>query len=121
MAVTGSNANIAVGVSKAVVRLHKEQFGRGPTHARTDFAGPDTLVCVLEGALLPAERALVELGEEAHVRELRALLQAGTRHRFIAVVEDITGRKVRGFSSAIDPPAGIVFETYALEPADGAT
>jgi uncharacterized protein YbcI len=107
MAVTGSNANVAVGVSKAVVRLHKEQFGRGPTHARTDFAGPDTLVCVL--------------GEEAHVRERRALLQAGTRHRFIAVVEDITGRKVRGFSSAIDPPAGIVFETYALEPVDGAT
>ena len=70
-------SSIEVAVSNAIVRLHKEQFGRGPTSARADFAGRDTLVCVLEGALLPAERALVELGEEARVRELRTLLQAG--------------------------------------------
>ncbi len=118
--VAGSSTNIVVSVSNAIVRLHKEQFGRGPTHARTDFAGPDTLVCVLEGALMPAEKALVELGEEGRVRELRTLLQAGTRERFISTVEEITGRTVRGFSSAIDPEAGIVFETFAFEPLVGA-
>ena len=42
--------------SNALVALHKEQFGRGPTTARSYFAGPDALVCVLEDVLLPAER-----------------------------------------------------------------
>ena len=40
-------------VSNALVTLHKEQFGRGPTRARANFAGDDTLVCVMEEALLP--------------------------------------------------------------------
>jgi uncharacterized protein YbcI len=43
-------------VSNAMVALHKEQFGRGPTRARANFAGPDALMCVWEDALLPAER-----------------------------------------------------------------
>ena len=111
-----SGANVLVGVANAIVKLHKEQFGRGPTYARAEFAGPDALVCILEGALLPAERALVELGEESRVRELRTVLQAGTHQRFVDTVEEITGRKVRAFSSSIDPIAGIVFETFALEP-----
>ena len=39
-------------VSRAMVALHKEQFGRGPTRARSHFAGQDALVCVLENVLL---------------------------------------------------------------------
>ena len=102
--------------SSAMVRLHKEQFGRGPTHARADFAGRDVLVCTLENALLPAERAMVELGEAQKVRESRTFLQAATADLFIGAVEDILGRKVRAFSSAIDPEAGVVFEVFAFQP-----
>lgn len=103
-------------VSSAMVRLHKEQFGRGPTHARADFAGRDALVCTLENALLPAERAMVGLGEAQKVRESRAFMQAATADLFTGVVEDILGRKVRAFSSAIDPEAGVVFEVFAFHP-----
>jgi uncharacterized protein YbcI len=53
-----------VAVANAMIALHKEQFGRGPRKARADFAGPDTLVCVLHDALLPAERAMVDMGEQ---------------------------------------------------------
>jgi uncharacterized protein YbcI len=28
-------------ISREMVRLYKEQFGRGPTRVRTNFAGPD--------------------------------------------------------------------------------
>jgi uncharacterized protein YbcI len=103
-------------VSSAMVRLHKEQFGRGPTHARTEFAGRDALVCVLEDALLPAERAMVAMGEDQRVREQRAFLQAVTADLFVSTVEAIIDRKVRAFSSAIDPLADVVFEIFALEP-----
>ena len=40
-------------VSRAMVRLYKEQFGRGPVKAKTRFADPDTLLCTLEGSLTP--------------------------------------------------------------------
>jgi uncharacterized protein YbcI len=52
-----------------MVSLHKEQFGRGPTGAKSFFAGPDTLVCTLEDTLLPAEKTMVEMGEHQRVRE----------------------------------------------------
>jgi uncharacterized protein YbcI len=104
-------------VSRALVKLHKEQFGRGPTNARTDFAGPDTLVCTLEDALLPAERAMVSMGEQQRVRESRLFLQVATRDSFVDAVEEILERKVRAFTSAIDPDAEIVWEIFTFEAA----
>jgi uncharacterized protein YbcI len=103
-------------VAKALVALHKQQFGRGPTRAHSHFAGPDTLVCVLEDALLPAERKLVALGNQASVRETRAAFQVATAEEFIATVEQIVSRKVRAFASAVDPDANVVFENYSFEP-----
>jgi uncharacterized protein YbcI len=103
-------------VSRAMVALHKEQFGGGPTRARSGFTGRDTLVSVLENALLPAELKLVELGESARVRETRIAFQAATKDEFIAAVEQIVYRKVRAFSSAVDPEADVVWENFVFEP-----
>src|SRR4029079_912722 len=102
---TGGNAMQAV--SNAMVRLHKEQFGRGPTIARSHFAGPDTLVCTLEDTLLPAERTMVEMGEHQRVREARMFLQVASQDQFVAAVEELVSRKVRAFASAIDPDPGV--------------
>lgn len=103
-------------VSNALVALHKEQFGRGPTKARSNFAGPDALVCVMDDVLLPAERKLVALGQQASVRETRSAFQVATATEFITTVEQIVYRKVRAFASAIDPDANTVFETFHFEP-----
>jgi uncharacterized protein YbcI len=113
-----SSGNVMQAVSRAMVSLHKEQFGRGPTNARTYFAGPDTLVCTLEDSLLPAERMMVEMGEAHRVRESRMFLQVASQDEFIDVVEKLLSRKVRAFSSAVDPPAGVVFEVFSFEPED---
>ena len=114
--VTGERQQSMVAVSNALVALHKEQFGRGPTKARSNFAGPDTLVCVLEDALLPAELKLVALGQQSSVRENRGAFQAATAADFIGAVEEIVYRKVRAFASAVDPDANVVFESYQFEP-----
>ena len=103
-------------VSNAMVALHKEQFGRGPTRATSHFAGEDTLVCVLEDVLLPAERSMVAMGDQHRVREQRTYMQVATARQFTAAVEGIVGRVVRGFSSATDPDADIVFEVFAFVP-----
>ena len=103
-------------VSNAMVALHKEQFGRGPTRAQSHFAGPDALLCVLEDTLLAAERRMVAMGEQQRVRESRMFLQVATADEFISTVETITGRTVRAFASAVDPDQNIVFENFAFEP-----
>ena len=105
-------------VSNAMVRLHKVQFGRGPTSARANFAGPDTLVCVLEEILLPAELKLVEMGMQDSVREARMAFQVATVSEFVDAVESIVFRRVRAFASAVDPDANVVFETFYFERGD---
>ena len=102
-------------VSNAMVKLHKEQFGRGPTQARAHFAGPDALVCVLQDVLLPAERKMVELGEQQRVRESRVAFQAATQDEFVTAVEQIVGRKVHAFASGVDADRDVVFETFYFE------
>ena len=106
-------------ISSALVTLHKEQFGRGPTRARTNFAGDDVLVCVLEDALLPAERVMVQMGDQQRVRESRVALQAATADQFVMAIQTITQRNVTAFASAIDPDTGVVWEVFNLHPEDG--
>ena len=108
-------ASVLMEVSNAMVRLHKEQFGRGPTSARSDFAGKDVLVCVLESVLLPAETKMVALGDQNRVRDSRVTYQAATAGDFVAVVEGIVGRKVRAFASGVDPDKDVAFETFYFE------
>jgi uncharacterized protein YbcI len=102
-------------VSNAMVALHKEQFGRGPTRVQSHMAGADALLCVMDDALLPAERRMVEMGEHQRVRESRTFFQVATAEQFVAAVEGITGRTVRVFASATDPGRGTVLETFVFE------
>src|SRR4051812_7970824 len=111
-----SDATTVATVSNAMVALHKEQFGRGPTRTRTYFAGPDAMITVLEDALLPAEKAMVAMGEAMRVQATRLLLQEATRDRFIQTVEQIVHRKVRSFQSACDAHAEVVTEIMIFEP-----
>jgi len=103
-------------ISNAMVALHKEQFGRGPTKAQSHWAGADALLCVMDDALLPAERTMVDMGEQQRVRESRMFFQVATAAEFIEAVETITGRTVRAFASATDPDNGVVMENFIFEP-----
>jgi uncharacterized protein YbcI len=109
--------SILADLSREMVRLYKEQFGRGPTKARTDWAGPDVLITVLEDTLTPAERNLTRLGQHQKVRDMRTFFQYATVPDFCEPVERLTGRRVRAFLSAIDTQvAGLAMETFILHP-----
>ena len=108
-------------ISRAMVRLYKEQFGRGPTKARTDYAGEDTLICTLENTLTRAEQRLVELGEDQRLRDIRMFFQHASEDEFRAVIEGLTGRRVRAFVSGTDTGMDVSCEVFYLEPrANGA-
>jgi uncharacterized protein YbcI len=109
--------SVLMEISNTMVRIFKDQFGRGPTAARTHWAGPDALVCVLEGTLTPAERRLVKLGEHQRLRDLRLFFQYSSVREFCVPVEQITGRKVRSFHSSTDTEAdGQSVEVFVLHP-----
>src|SRR5688500_14771963 len=87
--------NVLSAISNEMVRLYKEQFGRGPTKTRTHWAGPDTLVVTLEQTFTPAERSLARMGEHQRLRDLRLLFQYASVASFCEPVERLVGRNVR--------------------------
>lgn len=109
--------NELAALSNAMVRLYKEQFGRGPTKARSVYAGRDALLCTLENSFTPAEAALVRMGEHQRLRDTRLFFQYATEKQFIGAVEEITGRKVRAFVSGVDAGKDVSSELFYLEPA----
>jgi uncharacterized protein YbcI len=103
-------------LANEMVRLYKNLFGRGPTRARANYAGPDTVLCTLEESLTPAERSLAEMGEHQRLRDVRLFFQHAREEDFRRTVETVTGRKVRGFVSGLDTRADIACEVFYLEP-----
>ncbi len=103
-------------LSNAMVKLYKEQFGRGPTKTISSYAGPNVLITTLENSLTPAERRMAEMGEHQRLRDTRMFFQHATVNEFVGIVEEITGRKVRAFVSGIDTEQDVSSEVFYLEP-----
>jgi uncharacterized protein YbcI len=103
-------------VSNAMVKIYKDQFGRGPTKTMTSYAGPNVLITTLENSLTPAERRMAELGEHQRLRDIRMFFQYASQVEFTETVERITGRKVRAFVSGIDTDTDVSSEVFYLEP-----
>jgi uncharacterized protein YbcI len=114
---SNNDHGILSAISNEMVRIYKEQFGRGPTKTRTQWAGPDIVIVTLEQTLTPAERKLVELGEHGRLRDLRLLFQYAEVEAFCEPIERLTGRKVRCFVSGIDALADLATEMFVLHPA----
>jgi uncharacterized protein YbcI len=112
--------SVLMEISNEMVRLYKELFGRGPTRARTAYAGSDALLCTLTGSFTPAEHSLVQLGEHERLRETRLFYQHARERDFRDTVERVTGRRVVAFMSAIDTVADMACEVFYLEPLNGA-
>lgn len=86
--------------------------------ARTEFAGPDIVICSLEDTFTPAERSLAEMGEHQRLRDTRMYFQAATSDKFTEIIERVTGRKVRAFISGLDAEADVCAEVFYLASKD---
>jgi uncharacterized protein YbcI len=109
----GGSARSAI--ANAVVRLHAEHYGRGPTRARAHVADDHVLV-ILEDVFTTAERTLVAAGRGDHVKASRDAFNDVFRDAFVGAVETITGRRVRAFfcQTHLDPEMAV--ELFVLEP-----
>jgi uncharacterized protein YbcI len=104
-------------ISNAMVRIHKEHWGKGPTKARTIYA-EDVVLTRLEQIFTKAETTLIAAGREEEVRNMRLAFQRELEHEFVGAVERLTGRKVQAFISEIHALTDMGIELFVLEPAE---
>jgi uncharacterized protein YbcI len=103
-------------VSNAVVRLYKEQLGRGPTKAVAHYAGRNIIIVSLENTMVPAERTLVELGEARRMAESRLMTMQGAEAEFRKAIEEVTGRTVRAMVCGMAAESDISTKVFYLDP-----
>jgi uncharacterized protein YbcI len=100
-------------ISKEIVRLQSEYYGKGPTRAKT-YIVDDLVVVVLEESFTRAEKTLVERGEREAIQQIRRRFQQQMADSFIGIVEQATGRRVRVFLSETDVGQDVSVETFLL-------
>ena len=108
------NTSQLMQVSRALMRVYKEYLGRGPDRAHTHYAGPDAIVCFLEGTLTPVERTLTTIAAHQRLRETRTLIQDAAEAEMCRLVEVVTGRAVIASTSGFDVRADVATEAFQL-------
>ena len=107
--------SVLAAFTRQIVGLHATHYGKGPTKARSYWAG-DTLVCQMEQTLTSVERTLVERGKSAEVHTLRRGFQEAMEPEYIAAAEGLTGRRVRAFLSQVHLDPEVEIEVFICEP-----
>jgi uncharacterized protein YbcI len=100
-------------ISREIVRLQAEYYGKGPTKAKT-YIMDDLIVVVLEESFTRAEKTLVERGEGDAIQHIRRRFQQQMAEDFTSVVEQASGRRVRSFLSDTDIVQDVSVETFLL-------
>src|SRR5918993_1639541 len=108
-----SLGEVRAAISKEIVRLQAEYYGKGPTRAKT-YIVEDLVVVVLEESFTRAEKTLAERGEREAIQNIRRRFQQHMAESFTNVVEQATGRKVRVFLSETDIVQDVSVETFLL-------
>ena len=113
-AVQQPGARLHMAISNTIVRLVRENTGRGPTKARTSIRD-NVVVVMLEQTLTKGEQNLVRKGREDKVLEIRHEFQEAMREVCMAQIAELTGCSVLAFMSAnhIEPDLGA--EIFVLD------
>lgn len=85
-------------ISDAIVRIMREQTGRGPVSCRVIMDG-NAVIALLHETMTKGEQTLVDHGHVQEVLAIRRAFQDAARAEFTAEVERITGRVVETFMS----------------------
>jgi uncharacterized protein YbcI len=104
-------------ISRRIVQLHKEFYGRGPEKAKTYLNG-DLVVVLMRGGFTRVEETLLQGGRGESVIQQRGDFQDVMVDRFTEVIEEETGRKVIAMMSGTHQHPDLLGEMFVLEPSD---
>ena len=102
-------------VSRRVVRLYKERYGRGPTRAQT-YNWRDLVVVLLRDGLTPIEETLRGSGRGNLVFHLRAELQHVMHEELERIAEEELRREVLAVMTASHHEPDVHAEIFLLAP-----
>jgi uncharacterized protein YbcI len=108
---------ILANISRRIVQLHKEFYGKGPTKAKTYYYD-DLVVVLMRGGFTTVEETLHQSGHGDSVRQQRSHFQQVMFEPFKKVIEDETGRKVIAFMSTSHQHPDLLGEMFVLETAE---
>lgn len=105
-------------ISDAVIKFEKEYMGRGPLETKTYIIG-DMVLVRLKGVLTQAEHQLASPGDMTNgrdlIKQMRITLLEKGRPLLEAVVESITGCKVKSLHTDISTVTGERIILFTLE------
>jgi uncharacterized protein YbcI len=104
-------------ISRRMVQLHKEFYGRGPEKAKTYLNG-DLVVVLMRGGFTRVEETLLQEGRGESVIRQRSDFQDVMINRFVGVIEEETGRKVIAMMSGTHQHPDLLGEMFVLESSD---
>jgi hypothetical protein len=106
-------------LSRGFVQLFRHRAGRGPTQAKSFWAGEDALLVLFGGGYTRAEKTLWSQGRpETAVAYRRAVLDA-LENDMRAVVEEALGRTVLAVLASAHHDPDVMAAVYLLEPLGG--
>jgi uncharacterized protein YbcI len=109
-----SGGQLNAAVTSALVGIHNEHLGRGPTTAST-FHYRNVVVTLMHDVLTHAERSLGRTGRADAIRNVRGLFQTAMEPEFRAAVERLTGRRVVAFIGGNEVDPDIAAEVFVLD------
>jgi uncharacterized protein YbcI len=119
----GPSGDMRANISRRIVQLHKEFYGKGPTRAKT-YYHDDVIVVLMRGAFTRVEETLLERGRGDSVAQQRADFQEVMVDRLRQVIEEETGKTVVAMISGLPTTDGshrhrdLIGEMFVLESAD---
>ena len=114
---TPRDGAVRTAISDGVVALMKSFYGAGPTRTKT-YVMEDLVVCIMRGGFTKVEQTLLEGGRKDAVSQQRVQFQEVMRERFVAVVENATGKRVIGFMAGSQQEPDMLCEVFLLAPTD---
>jgi uncharacterized protein YbcI len=110
-----SGGQLNAALANEIGKLVADFTGRGATKSRA-FVDQDIVVCLLEDGATKAEVNLVAAGKADLVRLQRDALQRAMEQQLTAIVERLTGRRVRTFLSGSSTHGDSAVEVFLLAP-----
>ena len=106
-------------LSRQLVQLLHRRAGRGPTRAKSYWAGADLLVVVLGEGFTDVETTLFERGRAETALTYRHAVLAALEAEMSAEVERLTSRRVVATMSCAHHDPDLMVEIFVLERLEG--
>jgi uncharacterized protein YbcI len=103
-------------LSRRLVQVLRREVGRGPTQAKSFWAGDDLLVALFGDVFLRAEKTLLTHGQEDVAMAYRGAIQHALRRELRAEVERVVGRKVVAAMGCAHHEPDLMAELFVFEP-----